>query len=412
MPVLEASAPSTAVRLGLRANAAQFALLLGVNGLVGAFIGQERTLVPLLGDRVFSVKSATAVLLFIATFGLTKAAANLVAGALVDRIGRKPVLVAGWVIGIPVPLLLMWAPAWEWVLAANLLLGINQGLTWSTTVIMKIDLAGPTRRGLAMGLNEATGYLCVALSAAASGALASHYGLRPEPFLLGLAVVGLGLGVSSLLVRDTSEHARLEPDGHEGKTLREVAALVSLRHRGLSAASRTGLINNANDAHAWGLLPLLLAREGLDAAQIGVVAALYPAVWAVAQLATGPLSDRIGRRLPVAAGMWMQAAGLLSFGLSNSFGAWAAGSVVLGLGTAFTYPSLLAGVADMAGPSWRGAALGLYRTWRDGGYVVGALMAGLFADALGLRPALAIVAIVTALSGLDAWRNLPSTFKQ
>lgn len=401
-----------APRLGIRANLAQFTLLVGVNGLVGALVGQERTLVPLLGEQVFSVRSATAALLFIATFGVAKATANLVAGALADRIGRKPVLVAGWLIGIPVPLLLMWAPAWGWVVAANLLLGVNQGFTWSTTVIMKIDLAGPERRGLAMGLNEAGGYLAVALSAAVSGALAARYGLRPEPFLLGLAVAGLGLGLSVVLVRETSAHARFEANGDSPKPLLEVARLVSLRHRGLAAVSRTGLINNANDAHAWGLLPLLFARRGLDAAQVGMVAGLYPAVWSLAQLVTGPLSDRIGRRLPIAAGMWLQAVALLIFGIGDSFAVWAGASALLGVGTALTYPALLAAVADMAAPSWRAAAVGVYRTWRDGGYVVGALMAGSFADAWGLRGALVVVAFVTGMSGIDAWRNLSSSFKR
>jgi MFS family permease len=398
--------------LGIRANLAQFALLVGINGLVGALVGQERTLVPLLGERVFSVRSATAALLFIATFGATKAAANLVAGILADRIGRKPVLVAGWLIGIPVPLLLMWAPAWGWVVAANLLLGVNQGLTWSTTVIMKMDLAGPLRRGLAMGFNEAAGYLAVALSAGVSGALAARYGLRPEPFLLGLAVAGVGLGLSALLIRETSGHALAEAGRALPKSLREVATIVSLRHRGLAAASRTGLINNANDAHAWGLLPILFVREGLDAAQIGLIAALYPAVWSLAQLVTGALSDRIGRRLPISFGMWVQAGALLTFALGDGLGMWASASVMLGAGTALTYPALLAAVADMAAPSWRAAAVGVYRTWRDGGYVLGALMAGMFADAIGLREALWIVAIVTALSGLDAWRNLPPSFKR
>jgi MFS family permease len=286
------------LRLGIKENLPQFALLVGVNGLVGALVGQERTLVPLLGARVFEIGSATAVLLFIVTFGVAKAAANLVAGLLADRVGRKRVLVTGWLIAIPVPMMLMLAPSWAWVVIANLLLGINQGLTWSTTVIMKIDLAGPRQRGLAIGLNEFAGYLAVALSAAASGLLASRYGLRPEPLFLGVAVAGLGLALSALLVKETSGHVQLEDSDQDAKPFKEVAALASYRDRGLSAASRTGHVNNANDALAWGLLPIVLSAEGLTTSRIGVVAGLYPAVWGLTQLVTGALSDRVGRRLP------------------------------------------------------------------------------------------------------------------
>ncbi|MGH2735076.1 MAG: MFS transporter [Actinomycetota bacterium] len=401
-----AARPSPALRLGIRANLAQFALLVGVNGLVGALVGQERTLVPLLGERVFQVRSTTAVLLFIVTFGAAKAGANLAAGFFADRLGRKRVLVAGWLVGIPVPIMLMAAPNWSWVLVANVLLGINQGLTWSTTVIMKIDLAGPRRRGLAMGLNEFSGYLAVALSAAASGLLASHFGLRPEPLFLGLAVAGLGLGLSVLVVKETLEHVRLEAAGQDGKGFAEVAALAGYRDRALSAASRTGLVNNANDALAWGLLPLVMATEGLNTSQIGIVAGLYPAVWGIGQLVTGALSDRIGRRLPVALGMWLQAVALALFSVTHGFAARAGASVLLGLGTALTYPSLLAAVGDLAAPSWRAAAVGVYRTWRDGGYVVGAVGAGGLTDAFGSSVALTAVAAVTALSGVDAWANL------
>ncbi|MGH2694708.1 MAG: MFS transporter [Actinomycetota bacterium] len=396
------------IRLGLGANAAQFALLVGVNGLVGALAGQERTLVPLLGERVFGLTSATAATAFLVTFGLAKAASNLAAGVLADRIGRKRVLVAGWLVGIPVPLLLMWAPSWGWIVGANALLGINQGLTWSTTVVMKIDLAGPRRRGLAMGLNEFAGYLGVAVSAAASGFLASRYGLRPEPLFLGIAVIGLGLGISLLAVRETAFHARFESGAGDPKGLVEVLALVSGRDRALAAVSRTGMVNNANDAFAWGLLPLLMAREGLDAVAIGAVAAVYPAVWSLGQLVTGSLSDRIGRRLPIALGMFVQSGALVAMLGADSVTSWVAAASVLGLGTALVYPSLLAAVGDLSHPTWRAAAVGAYRSWRDLGYVVGALVAGAAADLFGLRAALVVVAALTALSGLDAWRGVPS----
>jgi MFS family permease len=396
----------SAPKLGIAANLPQFVLLVGVNGLVGALVGQERTLVPLLGERAFNLGKATAVLLFIVTFGFAKAAANLAAGFFADRMGRKRILVLGWLVGLPVPIMLMLAPSWSWVVLANVLLGLNQGLTWSTTVVMKIDLAGPHRRGLAMGLNEFSGYFAVALSAGASGLLASRYGLRPEPLFLGLAVAAIGLGLSTLAVRETSAHARLEGAGQHDKPFAEVAALASFRDRGLAAASRTGLVNNANDALAWGLLPLMLSAEGLSTSQIGAVAGLYPAVWGLTQLVTGPLSDRIGRRLPIAFGMWLQALALAWFCLTQGFAPRAGASVLLGLGTALTYPSLLAVVGDLAAPAWRAAAVGVYRTWRDGGYVVGAITAGLLADAFGLVAALAVVAGITALAGLDAWMNL------
>ena len=404
-----AKAGARPIRLGIRANLAQFSLLVGVNGLVGALVGQERTLVPLLGERVFAVGSSTALMLFIVSFGLAKSAANLVAGYLADRIGRRKVLMLGWAFGIPVPIALMLAPAWGWVIAANVLLGINQGLAWSSTVVMKIDLAGPRQRGLAMGLNEFAGYLAVAVSAAASGWLASRYGLRPEPMFLGLAIVGLGLGLSALCVRETTPHVELESGSTPTRSFREVAALGSYRHRGLAAVSRTGLVNNANDALAWGLLPVLLVSQGFSTVQLGAVASIYPAVWGAGQLLTGALSDRLGRRLPIAAGMWTQALALIWFYNGDSFTQMMSAAGLLGLGTALTYPALLAAVGDLAAPSWRAAAVGIYRTWRDGGYVVGAITAGLVADLFDIHAALLAVAGATALSGLDAWVNLQSS---
>ena len=393
-------------RLGIRANLGQFMLLVGVNGLVGGLVGQERTLVPLFGERIFALRSATAVLLFIVIFGLAKAVSNLAAGALADRVGRKRILMLGWAAGLPVPLILMIAPSWSWVVAANILLGINQGLTWSITVMMKIDLAGPRRRGLAMGLNEFSGYLAVGLSAAASGALAARYGLRPEPLFLGLAIAALGLGVSGFFVKETSGHVELENNGAPRKSFRDVAWLTSWGDPRLAAISRTGLVNNANDAHAWGLLPLLLVAQGLSTAQIGMVAAAYPVTWGIGQLFTGALSDRIGRRIPIANGMWIQAGALLGFALTGGLAAGAMFATLLGIGTALTYPALLAAVGDEAEPGWRAGAIGVYRTWRDGGYVIGALAAGAMADLFDLRIALGVVAVATALSGFDAWVHL------
>ncbi|HEY8201891.1 MAG TPA: MFS transporter [Actinomycetota bacterium] len=412
------AAPATArsgpaVRLGLRANLAQFTLLVAVNALVGGTIGQERTILPLLAEREFGLRAYTAGLTFIVAFGITKALTNLVAGGVSDRIGRKPVLVTGWLVGIPIPALLMWGPSWGWIVAANVLLGVNQGLTWSTTVIMKIDLAGPERRGLAMGLNEAAGYGAVALAAAATGWIATAHGLRPAPFLVGAACVALGLGLSSAFVRETRGHARHEAASHdlpgERLTLRRVLTHTSLRDRSLLAVNQAGLVNNLNDGMAWGLLPVLFAGGGLSVADIGLLAALYPAVWGAGQLLTGALSDRTGRKPLVVAGMLVQAGALALFSVGYGRQAWAAAAVLLGLGTALVYPTLLAAVGDVAHPAWRASAVGVYRLWRDSGYAIGALVAGVTADLIGLRASVAVVAALTAASGLVAARLLAET---
>jgi MFS family permease len=395
---------SGTVRLGLRANLAQFSLLVGVNALVGGMVGQERTVLPLLATEVFGLAALTAALSFIVAFGLTKAVTNLLAGVLADRFGRKPVLVAGWLVGLPVPLLVIWAPAWGWVLVANLLLGVNQGLCWSTTVIMKIDLAGRERRGLAMGLNEAAGYGAVALTAWLTGLLAARAGLRPEPFYLGLAYAGLGLGLSALAVRETLPHAEHEAGQLAGSgrtpSTGEVVLLTTFRERALSACSQAGLVNNAADGLAWGLLPLFFTRGGLDVGRVGLLTAVYPAVWGAGQLATGPLSDRLGRKPLIAGGMLLQAAALGGIALSGGFAAWAACAVALGAGTAMVYPALLAAVGDVAHPGWRASAVGVYRLWRDAGFAVGGVLAGLVADMAGMVAAIWAMAALTAASGM------------
>jgi MFS family permease len=406
-------APPTGVRLGLRANLAQFSLLVAVNALVGGTIGQERTVLPLLGEREFGLTAYTAGLTFIVAFGITKALTNLVAGALADRVGRKPVLVAGWLVGIPVPLMLIWAPTWGWVVAANVLLGVNQGFTWSTTVIMKIDLAGPERRGLAMGLNEAAGYGALAATAAATGWIATNHGLRPEPFLLGAAYIAIGLGLSAVFVRETRGHAQLEAANHTmpapSLTLRQVLVESAWRDRSLLAINQAGMVNNLNDGLAWGLLPILFAAEGLSVAEVGLLAALYPAVWATGQLVTGAASDRTGRKPLIVAGMLIQATALAGFATVIGAAGWATAAIALGVGTAFVYPTLLAAIGDVAHPTWRASAVGVYRVWRDSGYAIGALIAGVTADLVGLRGAVLTVAVLTAASGLITVRFLTET---
>ncbi len=402
-------------RLGLAANAAQFTLLVVVNALVGGVLGSERTVLPLLAEREFHLTAYTAALTYILAFGISKAATNFFAGTLSDKYGRKPVLLAGWAVAIPVPAMLIWAPNWGWIVAANVLLGINQGLAWSTTVIMKIDLAGPHRRGLAMGLNEAAGYLAVAATAMATGALAAAYGLRPAPFLLTAAYIALGLGLSAVFVRETRGHARHEAATHTGGphsaklSTGQVFALASWREPALSSASQAGMVNNLNDGLAWGLFPILFAAAGLSLTQIGALAALYPAVWGLGQLATGPASDRYGRKPFIVAGMLLQAVALALIALAEGFAGWATAAVLLGAGTAAVYPTLLAATSDVAHPAWRARAVGVYRLWRDGGFAIGALLAGIIADFAGIRAAVWVVAALTAASGLLAWARMYET---
>jgi MFS family permease len=396
------------VRLGLRQNLAQFTLLVAVNALVGGMIGQERTVLPLLAQDEFGITAFTATLTFIAAFGIVKAATNFFAGTLSDRYGRKPVLVAGWIVAVPIPLLLIWAPTWGWVIFANVLLGINQGLTWSTTVIMKIDLVGPQRRGLAMGFNEAAGYGAVAATALATGYIAERWGLRPEPFFLGLAYAGLGLGISVFFVRETRGHAYHEAAGHipaRGHLHHELATgevfvLTSFREKALSAASQAGLVNNLNDGLAWGLFPIFFAASGLSVGRIGVLAAIYPACWGLGQLYTGALSDRIGRKPLIVGGMLTQAAAIAWIATISGFWSWALGAVVLGAGTAMVYPTLLATIGDVAHPAWRARSVGIYRLWRDAGFAVGALLAGVIADLVSIEAAIYAVAALTAASGV------------
>ena len=395
----------SAPRLGIRENLAQFSLLVLVNAFVGAMVGMERSILPAIAEQEFLLRARTAVLSFIVVFGITKALTNYLAGRLSDVFGRKVVLVTGWLTAVPVPFLLMWAPSWSWVLVANALLGVSQGLTWSTTVIMKIDLAGPQNRGFAMGLNEFSGYFAVAGAALATGYVASVWGLRPEPFYLGVGFVVFGLGLSALVVRDTRDHVDHEAILSGGvpaqslPTQREVFWRTSLLDRNLSSLSQAGLVNNLNDGMAWGLFPVVFAAAGMNLVQIGWLAAIYPAVWGLGQLFTGALSDRIGRKGLIVWGMWLQAAGIGVIALSGRFAGFASGAVLLGAGTAMVYPTLLAAIGDVAHPAWRASSVGVYRLWRDLGYALGAILTGVLADALGMLWAMGAIGLLTLLSG-------------
>lgn len=404
-------------KLGLRENWAQFSLLVMVNGLVGAMVGLERSILPALAEQEFALAARSAILSFIVVFGVTKAATNYLAGRLSDRFGRKHVLIAGWLVAAPVPFLLMWAPSWNWILAANALLGVSQGLTWSTTVIMKIDLVGPAQRGLAMGFNEFAGYVALAGSALATGIIAAEYGLRPAPFQMGVGFVLLGLVLSLFLVRDTRAHVQVESLARRGDAAplpsqREILRLVTYRDPTLSSISQAGLVNNLNDGLAWGLFPLAFAAAGLDLAAVGTLAAIYPATWGFGQLVTGGLSDRIGRKGLIVGGMWTQALGIGVIAISERFAGFATGGVLLGVGTAMVYPTLLAAIGDVADPRWRASAVGVYRLWRDLGYAVGAVLAGLLADRFGVAVAIWVTAALTFASGAVSAARMRETLRR
>jgi MFS family permease len=382
-------------------------LLVLINAFVGGVVGVERSTLAPLAQHDFRVASQTAILSFLISFGLVKAISNLAAGRLADRVGRRRVLLAGWVAAIPVAPLIIVAPSWAWVVAANILLGVNQGLAWSMTVNMKIDLVGPKRRGFALGLNEASGYVAVSVAAAAAGFLAASYGLRPAPFVFAeaLAITGFAL---SLLTKETTRHVELESAGRApSNSYRDLVLQVSLRDSTTSSACQAGMVNNLNDGMAWALLPLYFAARGLDLRQIAVLAAVYPGVWGLGQLGTGWLSDHIGRKVLIVAGMLLQAAAIAAFVSLNGYSWWLVAAVLLGAGTAMVYPTLLAVIGDVAAPADRATSVGIYRTWRDSGYAVGAVIAGMVADAAGFRTAIAAVAILTAASGLIVWTRMP-----
>jgi MFS family permease len=416
------------IRLGLRENLGQFSLLVLINAFVGAMVGLERTVVPLIGEREFGLTSKTAIVSFIVSFGVVKALCNLFAARISETWGRRRVLVLGWLVGLPVPFIIIWADRWIWFDVANILLGINQALAWSMTVIMKVDLVGPARRGLALGLNEFAGYLSVGVMAWLTGYIGATYALRPQPFYLGIGIAVAGLVSSMLFVRDTLGHAHHEAKEYAARvtarmsarapqpvgapavapadppqaapSLKEIFRLTTWKEKALSACSQAGLVNNLNDGMSWGIYPLFFSSYGLGVAPIGVIKAVYPATWGILQLVTGPLSDRWGRKWLIAGGMAVQAVGIWLTVLVPRYGWWIVGAALQGLGTAMVYPVLLAAIGDVVHPKWRATSMGVYRLWRDLGYAIGALLAGIIADLLGMAIAIHVIAALTLLSGL------------
>lgn len=405
------------IKIGLRENGIPFFLLVLVNLFVGSMVGLERTVLPLIGERIFGLASASAALSFIISFGFTKAIVNFFAGRFADRIGRKQVLIIGWAVGVFVPLLVIWAHSWWWIVFANILLGINQGLTWSMTVNMKIDLVRSDQRGLAIGLNEFAGYTGVAVTAMISGYIASVYALRPEPFYLGLILAFVGL-TFSFLVKDTGGHLKLQAQQQKRTSsdltmsTKEVFRKTTWQDKTLSSCSFAGLSTNLKDGMAWGLFPLFFTAAGLKIGEIGVIVAVYPAAWGFFQLFTGLLSDRVGRKWMIAFGMWTQAAAIWWILSAYSYALWIVGAVLLGLGTAMVYPTLQAAISDVAHPDWRASAMGVYRLWRDSGYAFGALMAGVLADVLNVTWAIGLVALLPLTAGFVIAARMKETLKR
>lgn len=406
------------MKLGLKKNWYQFSLLVIVNAFVGAMIGLERTILPQIAEKEFGLAVKSAILSFIVVFGFTKAFTNYFAGRWSDQIGRKKVLILGWLIAIPVPFLLMWAPSWSWFLVANIFLGISQGLTWSTTVIMKIDLVGSEHRGLAMGLNEFAGYFAVAMSALVTGYIASHFGLRPQPFYLGVVYCVIGLTMSVLMVHETKDHVSLEAkqtsanenQSFEFLSQKEIFVRTTFNDKNLSSVTQAGFVNNLNDGMAWGLFPILFASHGLSLEKIGWLAAIYPATWGLFQLWTGHISDSWGRKGLIVWGMWIQAIGIVVTMTAEQFFGFGLGGVLLGVGTAMVYPTLLAAIGDVAHPGWRASSVGIYRLWRDSGYAIGAIISGIVADLFGITAAIGFVAFLTFISGVAVQLRMTETF--
>jgi MFS family permease len=390
----------TGIQLGLKENQKQFALLVIVNGFVGGMVGMERSILPQIAEKEFAIAAKTAILSFIIVFGIVKAVTNYYTGALANRFGRKNLLVAGWIIGIPIPFMLMFAPSWGWVIAANVLLGINQGLTWSSTVVMKIDLVGEKQRGFAMGLNEFAGYISVALIAFLTGWIASEYGIRPYPFYTGIVLVALGLLSGIFLVKDTQHHVAKETSTNTIPDLKNIFWDTTWKNKNLGSVTQAGLINNLNDGMAWGIFPILLATKGFTIGEIGIVTAIYPAVWGIGQLFTGKMADKFCKKDMLYGGMFIQAIALIALVWANTMLHYVILSSILGWGTAMVYPTFLATVAENTNPYDRAKSIGIFRLWRDLGYAIGAILTGIIADFISINAAILFIGLLTMVSAL------------
>lgn len=400
------------IKLGLKENWKQFVLLVIVNGFVGGMVGLERTIIPRIAEQEFAMAAKTAILSFIVVFGIVKALSNYYAGTLANRFGRKRILVAGWVFGIPVPIILMLAPDWSWVIVANVLLGINQGLAWSSTVVMKIDLVGEKQRGFAMGLNEFAGYLSVAVIAFLTGLIATEYGVRPYPFYLGIGLVVLGLFSSIFLVKDTKHHVAKETQTNTLPMLKNLFWDTTWKDKTLGSVTQAGLVNNLNDGMAWGIFPILLASKGYTLSEIGIVTAVYPAVWGLGQLFTGRMADRICKKDMLFTGMLLQAVALVGLVWAQTMVHFIGLSVILGWGTAMVYPTFLATIAENTHPHDRARSIGVFRLWRDSGYAIGAILTGVIADQFGIEEAMFFIGILTLASSLVIRFRMPRKSKE
>ncbi|TXE13532.1 MFS transporter [Algoriphagus aquimarinus] len=388
------------VKLGLKENWRQFTLLVIINGFVGGMIGLERTILPQIAEADFGIAAKSAILSFIVVFGISKAITNYYTGAFANRIGRKNLLVIGWLVGLPVPLILIYATNWNWIIAANILLGINQGLTWSSTVVMKIDLVGDRNRGLAMGLNESAGYLAVGIVAFLTGLIASEYGVRPYPFYLGIGFAIVGLLASYFFVKDTIHHVSSETKVSQVKKLKNVFRETTWSNPNLGSITQAGLVNNLNDGMIWGLFPILLASKGFSLDEVGKVVAVYPIIWGLGQLVTGKLADSWVKKSMLFWGMLIQGLTIVAMAFATSFVQFTLLSILLGIGTAVVYPTFLAAIADYTHPEQRANSIGVFRLWRDLGYAIGAILTGLIADFFGVDNSIILIGIITLLSSI------------